>query len=336
MVERRLEIKVGILVVLALAGCTALLFLLGELRWTAGARMTVQLSHTGGVPDGAPVKFMGVRVGRVVKLELHPGRRDDAGNPLPVDLEIEIEKRLFDDLGERSRFTVATQGPLGEPFLEIDPGPPSKTKLAPGAVVRGADPPRMDLLMAKLSSFVDEATQVLGSGDDAKSIVAKIGGLADKADQTLDEARPQMVAAVQDLSAAARELKSLAMTASEMLGEKGSGRAMVNNFSALSAQLRRDVPAITERAQKAADGAASLAGAFTPEDVARLKEAMAYYEKAGAQLNEVAGRADRLLARIEAGEGTIGGMSKDPAVYEDLKALVTDLKKHPWKVLWKH
>ncbi|HEY3452351.1 MAG TPA: MlaD family protein [Myxococcales bacterium] len=333
--EHRLELKVGLLIVLALAGCAALLYLLGELRLTSGARMTVQFSHTGGVPEGAPVKFAGVRVGRVAKLKLLPGRRDAQGGPLPVDLELELEKTLFNDLGTKARFVVATQGPLGEPFLEIDPGPASKDRLAPGAVVRGSDPPRMDLLMSKLDAFVTGATQVLGSGDDAKSVVSKVTSLAEKADQTLDEARPQVLAAVQDLSEAAKELKGLAHTASGMLAERGSGRVMIEDLAAVSAQLRKDVPGITERAQKAADGAAAVAGAFTAEDGQKLKEALARYEKAGAQLNDVAAKAEKLLTRIEAGEGTIGGMVKDPAVYDDLKTLVTDLKKHPWKVLWK-
>jgi phospholipid/cholesterol/gamma-HCH transport system substrate-binding protein len=333
--EHRLELKVGLLIVLAVAGCAALLFLLGELRFTAGARMTVQFAHTGGVPEGAPVKFAGVRVGRVVKLKLLPGRRDAEGLPLPVDMELEIDKTLFDDLGTTSRFVVATAGPLGEPFLEIDPGPASAKMILPGAVVRGTDPPRMDLLTSKLFGFVDEATKILGNGGDAKSVVSQIGGLAEKADRTLDEARPQVLAAVQDLSEAAKELKGLAHTASGMLGEKGTGRAMINDLAAVSAQLRKDVPAIAERAQKAADGAAAVAGTLTPEDGARLKEAIVRYEKAGASLGEVAAKADRLLGRIEAGEGTLGGLSKDPAVYDDLKSLVTDLKKHPWKVLWK-
>lgn len=333
--EHRLEIKVGLLIVLALAGCAALLYLLGELRLTAGARMTVQFAHTGGVPEGAPVKFAGVRVGRVVKVKLAPARRDADGAPLPVDMELELEKSLFDDLGAKARFVVATQGPLGEPFLEIDPGPASDKRIAPGAVVRGSDPPRMDLLMSKLYAFVEGATQVLGSGDDAKSVVSKVSNLAEKADKTLDEARPQVLAAVQDLSEAAKELKGLAHTASGMLGDKGTGRVMIDDLAAVSAQLRKDVPAITERAQKAADGAAAVAGSFTAEDGQKLKDAISRYEKAGAQLNDVAAKADALLRRIEAGEGTIGGLAKDPAVYDDLKTLVTDLKKHPWKVLWK-
>ncbi|MGC4113686.1 MAG: MlaD family protein [Myxococcales bacterium] len=335
MEEHRLELKVGLLIVLAVAGCAALLYLLGELRLTSGARMTVQFSHTGGVPEGAPVKFAGVRVGRVAKLKLEPGRRDDKGGALPVDMELELDKTLFDDLGTNARFVVATQGPLGEPFVEIDPGPASKERIRFGAVVRGNDPPRMDLLMSKLDSFVSGATEILGSGEDAKSIVSKVVNLADKTDKTLDEVRPLAMTAVQDLSEAARELKGLAHTANGMLADRGTGRVMIEDMAAVSAQLRKDLPGITEKAQKAADGAAAVAGQFTPEDGQKLKEALARYEKAGAQLNDVAARAEKLLARIEAGEGTIGGMVKDPAVYEDFKALVTDLKKHPWKVLWK-
>lgn len=333
--EHRLELKVGVLVVLALFGIAALLYLLGEIHLSPGRRFTVQFTHTGGVPEGAPVKFAGVRVGRVAKLQLLPARRDDRGVPLPVEMELEVDRAIFDDLGSRARFLVATQGPLGEPFLEIDPGPVSPEKLEPGAVVRGVDPPRMDLITAKLSAFVDEATALLGSGGDAKNVVARVTGLAEKAEGTLDEARPAVLTAVTDLSEAARELKVLARTASGMLGDKGSGRAALDDLAAVSAQLRKDLPGITERAQKAADGAAAVAGAFTAEDGQRLKDAIVRYEKAGQQLNEVAVKADRLLGRLEAGEGTIGGLVKDPKVYQELKELVTDLKKHPWKVLWK-
>ena len=76
-------------------------------------------------------------------------------------------------------------------------------------------------------------------------------------------------------------------------------------------------------------------GAVTDDDVARAKAAIARYEAAGARLEEVAGRADRILAKVEAGEGTLGGLANDPVVYQDLKALLTDLKQHPWKLLWK-
>jgi phospholipid/cholesterol/gamma-HCH transport system substrate-binding protein len=40
---------------------------------------------------------------------------------------------------------------------------------------------------------------------------------------------------------------------------------------------------------------------------------------------------DRLLKK----EGTIGKLLYDDSIYKELEALVTDLKKHPWKLFWK-
>ena len=82
-------------------------------------------------------------------------------------------------------------------------------------------------------------------------------------------------------------------------------------------------------------GLSALTAPLTAEDGERVRAALRHYAEAGARLEQVATRADRILARIEAGEGTIGGAHKDPQLYEDLRALVSDLRKHPWKILWK-
>ncbi len=46
---------------------------------------------------------------------------------------------------------------------------------------------------------------------------------------------------------------------------------------------------------------------------------------------ELAAKADRVLAKIESGEGTTGAVLKDLTLYDELRTLVTDLRKHPWK-----
>jgi phospholipid/cholesterol/gamma-HCH transport system substrate-binding protein len=44
---------------------------------------------------------------------------------------------------------------------------------------------------------------------------------------------------------------------------------------------------------------------------------------------------DRSIAGIRNKEGTIGKLLYDDTVYKELEALVTDLRKHPWKIFWK-
>jgi phospholipid/cholesterol/gamma-HCH transport system substrate-binding protein len=335
MEERRLELKVGALLAAALLGGAGILYLLGELRLGGGARIQVDFAHSGGVPEGAPVKLAGVRVGRVTRLSLLPGRRAADGSPLPVRMELELDRPVFAELKSDARAGVATQGPLGEPFLELEPGSTSARPLEPGAALRGVDPPRMDLLSAKLMAFLDGALRLLGDEQYMPSLVATAARLAAKAEAVIDENRPRVGEAARDLTAAARELRAIAQATSQALGERGDARQILADLRALSAQLRRDVPPLTRRAREAADGAAALAAAFSPDDPRRAREALARYEKAGETLQEVARRADRLLAGLENGQGTAGALLRDPRVYEDLKALVTDLKSHPWKILWK-
>ena len=42
---------------------------------------------------------------------------------------------------------------------------------------------------------------------------------------------------------------------------------------------------------------------------------------------------DTILRRIESGEGTIGKLVSDDTLYEDMKELVADIKRNPWKLL---
>jgi phospholipid/cholesterol/gamma-HCH transport system substrate-binding protein len=42
-----------------------------------------------------------------------------------------------------------------------------------------------------------------------------------------------------------------------------------------------------------------------------------------------------ILANVKKGKGTVGAMLMDDALYDDLQTLVRDLKRNPWKFLWK-
>src|SRR4051812_25360838 len=93
--EKRLELKVGALVLLAIAAGLLLLFLMGELTLNSGASLSVDFGHTGNVVKGAPVKLGGVQVGKVEQISLEPSRRDLAGNPLPVAMKVSLTKEAF-------------------------------------------------------------------------------------------------------------------------------------------------------------------------------------------------------------------------------------------------
>lgn len=44
---------------------------------------------------------------------------------------------------------------------------------------------------------------------------------------------------------------------------------------------------------------------------------------------------DESILKIKEGKGTIGKLFYDDTIYNELEALVSDVRKHPWKLFWK-
>ncbi|MCK8498337.1 MlaD family protein [Myxococcus fulvus] len=333
--ERRLELKVGALVLAAVMGVLVLLWLMGELSLGSSTVLPVDFGHTGNVVEGAPVKLGGVQVGRVQAIRLMPERRDAQGRPLPVRMELAVSPESLGALRSDARVTVATVGLLGEPYLELNPGAQSSA-LPAGQAVRGTDAPRLDLLAEKLSRFIEMFSEMLEKDPEAVTgLVANISRLTRTLDEVLTENRDDVKVLASELAAASKDLRQLSQLAREALQPGGKAARLLDDAAATAAVLRGELPGLTKSAGTTLDGLAALTGSLGPEDGQRVKLALEKLTAAAGQLDSIAARADRVLARIEAGEGTAGAVLQDPTLYDELRTLVTDLRKHPWKILWK-
>ncbi|MBZ4410735.1 MlaD family protein [Myxococcus sp. XM-1-1-1] len=333
--ERRLELKVGALVLAAVMGVLVLLWLMGELSFGSSTVLPVDFGHTGNVVEGAPVKLGGVQVGRVQAIRLMPERRDAQGRPLPVRMELAVSPESLGALRSDARVTVATVGLLGEPYLELNPGTQSSA-LPAGQAVRGTDAPRLDLLAEKLSRFIEMFSEMLEKDPEAVTgLVANISRLTRTLDEVLTENRGDVKVLASELAAASKDLRQLSQLAREALQPGGKAARLLDDAAATAAVLRGELPGLTKSAGTTLDGLAALTGSLGPEDGQRVKLALEKLTAAAGQLDSIAARADRVLARIEAGEGTAGAVLQDPTLYDELRTLVTDLRKHPWKILWK-
>ncbi|MHB8875338.1 MAG: MlaD family protein [Myxococcaceae bacterium] len=333
--EKRLEMKVGAFLIAAVAGCLGLLYLMGELTWGAGTVLSVEFSHTGNVAKGAPVKLGGVPVGRVERIVLTADHRDEEGVPLPVTMELSVEPEALKALRSDVAVTVATAGPLGESYLEVYPGSSNEPRVA-GKPIRGMDAPRLDRLAGHLSTFLESASKVLEDDPHALStLVHGVAGLSKTVDGVLVENRTDLKTLASELALAAKDLRSLSQTARANLEPGGKGARLIDDAAESARVMRQTLPGLTHEAGRAVGGLAALSGGFTEADGAKLRAAVDKYAAAGEKLERIADRGDRILARLEAGEGSAGKSLKDPQLYDDLKELVKDLRKNPWKMLWK-
>jgi phospholipid/cholesterol/gamma-HCH transport system substrate-binding protein len=334
--ERRLEIKVGALVLAALAGLLTLLWVMGELSFTRRSSLHVAFGHTGNVVVGAPVKLGGVPVGRVNRVLLDAEARDDQGAPLPVRMELSVDAKTLAALRSDVQVTVSSQGPLGESYLELLPGSPTAPRLQEGQVLRGIDAPRIDLVANRLSRFLDALTRIIDQDPEAfEALVSSLSRLSTTLEHFLSANQNELGTILTELSAASQDLRLLAQFARKVTEPGGKGAQLLDDAAFTASALRKDVPATLGDARTTLRALSFLTGPLTAEDGQRLKTALERYTAAGQRLENLTTRAERILAQIEAGQGTMGGLYKDPEIYQQLKALVTDLKKHPWKVLWK-
>lgn len=334
--ERRLEMKVGVLMLLGIGGVLGLLWLMGELAFSEKPALSVLFAHTGNVVKGAPVKLGGVTVGKVEEIVLEPSRRDKDGDPLPVSMALSVNEETFRALHTDAAVTVATVGPLGEPYLELWPGSASAPQLALGATLRGTDAPRLDIVALRLSNFLESASRVLEENPKALgTLVTGVSSLTQNVDSLIGDNREDVRVIAEELSGAAKDLRALAQVARRNFEPGGKADRLLDDSALTARALRSDVPELSADAKRVLGQLAVLSGEFNEEDARKLKVAIDRYSAAGEKLEQLATRGDRLLAQIEAGEGTLGALQKDAELYNDLKALVEDLRKHPWKILWK-
>ncbi len=333
--EKRLELKVGVLALGSLAALVALLWFMGELSFTSGQRVLVDFAHTGNVVKGAPVKLGGIAVGKVDAVELLAERRDPLGSPLLVRMALTLTPAARAVLKVDATVTISSQGPLGEPYLELWPGL-KDAPLASDGVLRGTDAPRIDLVSNRLANFLEAASTVLEK--DPQALTKLVGGvtqLTQTVDGMLVDNRADVRELTTQLAAAAKDLRAVAVAARTQLEPNGKASGMIDDAAAVARMARADWPELSKKASTAIGGLAAVSGQFTEEDGQKIKALVAKFQQAGERLDGLGSRAEKLLTRLEAGDGTLGALLKDKQAYDDLKSLLADLRKHPWKMLWK-
>ncbi len=333
--ESRLELKVGALVLAAVAGAFTLLVMMGEVSFGGGAEVVVNFAHTGNVVKNAPVKLGGVVVGKVQDVALVPERRDADGTALPVKMRLSVSKEAAGVLRRDAAVTVSSVGPLGESYLELWPGR-NPEPWASASELRGTDSPRLDVVSNRLAKFLDAASSVLEQDPEALTkLIRGVGELTTSVDGVVTDNRESIKSLAVELLATAKDLRALAATARTQLEPGGKATALLDDAAATAKVARAELPGLAAQAKVNLDGLAKVTGQLTEEDGKRLKHLLVRAEAASEKLDAIAARADRMLAKLEAGEGTAGKVLKDPQVYDELKTLLTDVRKNPWKLLWK-
>jgi len=189
---------------------------------------------------------------------------------------------------------------------------------------------RMNVTMDRVRKSLDgldrlaaDGSELLNSPDGVKDAVASLAGAA----ATLDTRLPELI---DNGEALLVDAQALAAASQSTLDE------IEKEFTAAARDTRglvRDAGGLVQRTDPRALMAKleSAVGQLTTD-----------FGETGRTLQGVAGQLEKLVndvaqmaADMRRGKGTLGALLTDREVYDDIRELLLDLKRNPWKVLWK-
>jgi len=337
--ERGLEFKVGLLIAVALAAAGVFIFALGSFSLGSGYTLHVDYNYIGNLQPGAPVKVAGIKVGRVEAIRFLGGKEIDekTGRRIQVRLDVWVEQKVENTIRQDAEFFINTAGVLGEQYLEIVPGKDyERDPLPPDSTVRGYDPPRTDLVVARLYEVLDSFADLLSDERDLiKNLISNSADAVAGVNELLKENRDEISHLIASSGDLAQEASSTLKKVNEGLGDPRVIGRTIRNADALLVTANRSIGEVVPPVKKLTKDATRVTGLITKERVDRAlsvaDRAVAVTGKAGKLIDNV----DGMVTDLRAGKGTAGALISRDEVYADLREMIRDLKRNPWKFFWK-
>jgi phospholipid/cholesterol/gamma-HCH transport system substrate-binding protein len=184
----------------------------------------------------------------------------------------------------------------------------------------------LDIERGDSSEFYQEGDTIPGQGASGSGLLGSVDELSAKAGSVLSSLdsllNPETVGNVQST---ARDLDEL-----------------LSQLSAMTREQRNTISRLTESLARSAEGleSASAVGPDVAKVIARADSATATLTTTANNLDAAATSLRSVMARVDAGQGTLGMLSTDRALYdnlsgaaESLHSLLDDLQAHPNKYI---
>jgi phospholipid/cholesterol/gamma-HCH transport system substrate-binding protein len=334
---KSLEYKVGLLLVVSLALLGGFLALLGNFSFRGGTRIKINYDFSGNLQSGAAVKISGIKVGKVEEVRYLGGEVDpDTGKRVQVRVVAFVEDRVKESIRKNAEFFINTQGVLGEQYLEIQPGSWDQPPLDPSHSVEGVNPPRTDLIVARLYEFLDSITSLLKDDKDViRDFLQSGASVVRTLDDILKTNKAEIGRLLGNVDALSKQAADLLASIKSGVGDASELRKTLGNIEGISMSIKRDIDPLLAKAKKALDGVDRVTSVVGPGERDKLQKALDQLVVVGDKAEKMTSDAQSLVADIKKGKGTAGALLVDPQIYDDLKELVRDLKRNPWKFFWK-
>lgn len=341
------QLKVGVLVLVALLTLTALVFLMsGTTGGFFTGKITVRsyFENSAGLKDGAPVNLDGVTIGSVKSIRIAPERQ-----LTPVEVVMKISKRYQPMLKSDAKSSLDTIGVLGDTVVDIN------GKFATGQAIQNDG----ELQTTETPNLTDVIKSSQGTIEQLNTILAKVDNLVDalnsgkgsigqlindpmlynKAVHTLDQLQA-LVDAVSSGKGSIGKLvtdDTLYNRANDTVGHLQHIADQLDSGQGSMGKLLKD-PTLYDNLKQSTQ---NLNEILTQVNSGKGALGMMMKDQAFAdKLNNTVTQLNEVLTQVNSGQGTMGKLLKDDALYNHTDAMILDssdlikaVRKDPKKYL---
>lgn len=339
-----MAIRVGALIVVAVTLLVAFVAVFGGFSFGERVAYTVEFADSGGLRAGAPVKIAGVRAGRVdsVVFLVDPATRcsEAEGPPVHVRARVSVEARFAEAVRAGSELFITTQGVLGEKYLEIAPGQPGAAPLPAEACIRGVDPARLDKIFARAASIMEKVEGALdgAGGANLGELLSSVQRLVARMDQLVARNEGHIDHVFAQIDDASREGGALLAEVRAGIGGAERVDAIMGDVRRVSRAAAREVRPTLKAARQIlgrADDALAEVQTAVEEGKPKVGRILDRLEPTTELARQVMRDGAEITGRLVQGRGLVGRLITDAEIYDDLKELLRNLKRNPWKILWR-
>jgi phospholipid/cholesterol/gamma-HCH transport system substrate-binding protein len=267
---------------------------------TEGARggygVFVRMNDASGIAKHSQVKIAGIAVGHIDVIRLDQGRAR-------IEVKMNPDVPLYED----AAVTKASSSLLGEYYLSLAPGTEGKRRLKDGDEIKIViDAASTDQILRDVSKIAEKINRV------AEALANSIG---------TEEGQENMRATLQNL---AEVTDALNQTVRE---NRESIRNILVQVEHITTKGAPEVDKILENIRVVTEDVRGMVakneeGKATPGEVRQIVENV---NRASSTLERTLNNMEKVTERLEKGEGTLGRLSKDEKLINEVEGVVEDV-----------
>jgi phospholipid/cholesterol/gamma-HCH transport system substrate-binding protein len=331
--------RVGLVVLIALVFLMLGVLMVGKRAhlFTAKLPYQTQFKSASGLVSGNPVRLNGVTVGNVLEVNLSPDPADQT-----VRVVYEVDRKIRTRLRTGTTASIKTIGLLGDKYIELSGGKPEEPIVEPGGQIAAAPVAGLEDILAGGGDLV---TDLGGIARSLKSILGRMekGGVGQNLNSTL-----------LSLSEVLGKINRGESLAGKLLADRRYGEqtgqsltAAVNSLRNVLGKVEKDmasgngmIPALLadpEGKKKVYDlvdrlGATAASLASVSESLNSGKGALPillhdeeFSSEFTGNLRNLSRRLDSIARKLDEGQGTVGKLINDPAIFDAANHLVVGI-----------